>query len=264
MTTNFIPKPAAPTTTKNAVGKALELLFLVGELSAGGPVRIATLQKHSGFTRPTIHRHLNTLLDNLLVEHTAAGYLLGSGVLALSASLRGNLSIRERALPVLRKLAAETGFTVHLGVRNGNKVIYVEKIENQHAIRLASTVGQAASMHSSGLGKAILAWSDTEFIERYIEAGLERHTSKTIVTAEQLWSEIRAIQKAGYAIDDEENEAGVHCVSAPILNHDVRVIASLSVSGTAQQIPHSAMPALSVTVKHHAHRISTLMGFASH
>src|SRR5699024_12601021 len=109
MTTNSVPKTAAPTATKNAVGKALELLFLVGELSVNGPVRIANLQKHSGFTRPTIHRHLNTLLDNWLVEHTAEGYLLGSGVLALSANLRGHLSIRERALPALRELAAETG-----------------------------------------------------------------------------------------------------------------------------------------------------------
>src|SRR5699024_7896867 len=127
----------------------------------------------------------------------------------------------------------------------------------------ASTVGQAAGMHSSGLGKAILAWSDTEFIERYMEAGLERRTPKTIVTAAQLWSEIRAIKEVGYAIDDEENEAGVHCVSAPILNHDARVIASLSVSGTVQQIPHTAMPALSEMVKRYAHRVSTLMGYAA-
>lgn len=250
---------AAP--PKNAVDKALELLFLVGELSRQGPVRITTLLEHSGFTRPTIHRHLNTLQAARLVERTDSGYRLGSGVLALAANLRGNLSIRERALPTLRALAAETGYTVHLGVRDGDRVIYVEKIENNHPIRLASTVGQAAGLHSSGMGKAILAWSGRAFVERYIEAGLARRTAKTIVSGDQLWAEIECIRTAGYAVDDEENEAGVHCVAAPILDHDGRVIASLSISGTVQQIPRDLMPALSVTAKQYAHRVSTLMGF---
>lgn len=260
------PKKAPPTTTssKNAVTKALDLLFLVGELSNQGPARITTLLEHSAFTRPTIHRHLNTLHTARLVERTnSGGYILGSGVLALASNLRGNLRIRERALPTLRALATETGYTVHLGVRDGDRVIYVEKIENKHPIRLASTVGQAAGMHSSGLGKAILASSDPAFVQRYIEAGLERRTAQTIVTEDELLAELNHIRASGYAVDDGENEAGVRCVAAPILDHDACVVASLSVSGTAHQIPNEATEALSVTVKQYAHRISTLMGFVS-
>lgn len=261
MATTSDTRTGTPTPGKNAVGKALELLFRVGELSAGGPVRIATLQKQSGFTRPTIHRHLNTLIANHLVEHTDAGYLLGSGVLALAANLRGHLSIRERALPTLRELAAETGYTVHLGVRNADKVIYVEKIENRHPIRLASTVGQAAAMHSAGLGKAILAWSEAPFVERYIAGGLERRTANTITDADKLRAELAHIRAAGYAVDAEENEASVQCVAAPIVDHDGEIIAALSVSGTIQQLPFEATAALSVTVRRYARRVSGLMGF---
>lgn len=264
MTSSARKTPPTTASSKNAVTKALDLLFLIGELSSQGPARVATLLEHSGFTRPTIHRHLNTLHAARLVERTdSGGYILGSGVLALASNLRGNLSIRERALPTLRALATRTGYTVHLGVRDGDRVIYVEKIENKHPIRLASTVGQAAGMHSSGLGKAILAFSDPAFVQRYVEAGLERRTARTIVTEEELWAELDRIRASGYAVDDEENEAGVRCVSAPILDHDARVVASLSVSGTAHQIPNEVTAELSVTVKQYARHISTLMGFVS-
>lgn len=260
-TQKHTPEPAKP--SKNAVDKALDLLFLVGELSADAPVRITTLLEQSGFTRPTIHRHLNTLQAARLVERANDGYRLGSGVLALAANLRGSLSIRERALPALRELASETGYTVHLGVRDGDRVIYLEKIESNHPIRLASRVGQSASMHSSGLGKAILASSETAFIQRYIEAGLVRRTGNTITTAQALWAEIERIRAAGYAIDEEENEAGVRCVSAPILNHDARVIASLSISGPLQQFPRETTADMAITVKHYAHRISMMMGLVA-
>lgn len=254
--------PIAP--SKNAVTKALDLLFLIGELSSQGPARITTLCERSGFTRPTIHRHLNTLHAARLVDRTdSGGYILGSGVLALASNLRGNLRIRERALPLLRELATETGYTVHLGVRDGDRVIYVEKIESKRPIRLASTIGQAAGMHSAGLGKAILASSDPAFVQRYIDAGLERRTAQTIVTADELQSELARIRASGYAVDDGENEAGVRCVAAPILDHDGRVVASLSVSGTTHQIPNEATVTLSVTAKEYAYRISTLMGFVS-
>src|SRR5699024_10878995 len=125
-------------------------------------------------------------------------------------------------------------------------------------------VGQAAPMHSAGLGKAILAWSDADFVARYIEAGLERRTASTITDGDALRRELADIRTTGYAVDAQENEAGVQCVSAPIMDIDGNIVASLSVSGTAQQLPLEATPALSVTVKRYARQVSALMGYGDH
>lgn len=249
--------------TNNAVDKALSLLFLLSELSQNGPVRVTELVSRSGFTRPTVHRYLNSLLEYRLVERVSqdGGFRLGTAVIALSASMRGSLSPRERALPHLRALADETHCTVHLGIRDGDRVVYVEKIESKLPIRLASAVGQAAGMHSSGLGKAILAFSEPEFVDRYIRAGLERRTDNTITTGEALRKEIARIRAQGYAVDNEENEVGVRCVSAPIFNHDDQVVASLSISGTAQQIPRKAVPSIAQTVIRFARQISKDLGY---
>lgn len=249
--------------TKNAVDKALSLLFLLSELSQNGPVRISELVLHSGFTRPTVHRYLNSLLEYRLVERAdeEGGFRLGTAVIALSASMRGSLSPRERALPHLRALADEMQCTVHLGIRDGDRVVYVEKIESKLPIRLASAVGQAAPMHSSGLGKSILAFSEPEFVDRYIKAGLQRRTENTITTGDALRKEIALIRAQGYAVDNEENEVGVRCVSAPIFNHDDQVVASLSISGTAQQIPRRSVPSAAQTVIRYARQISKDLGY---
>ena len=251
------------TKTKNAVDKALSLLFVLSELSQDGPVRISELVARSGFTRPTVHRYLNSLLEYRLVERAERdrGFRLGTAIIALSASVRGSLSPRERALPHLRALADEMQCTVHLGMRDGDRVIYVEKIESQLPIRLASAVGQAAGMHCSGLGKAILAFSEADFIERYVRAGLERRTANTITTEKALYEEIARIRAQGFAVDNEENEVGVRCVSAPVFNHDHQVVASLSVSGTAQQIPRKAVASVAQTVLRYAHQISKDLGY---
>lgn len=116
-------------------------------------------------------------------------------------------------------------------------------------------------MHSSGLGKAILASSELDFIQRYIANGLQRRTANTITTADGLWQEIERIRTAGYARDEEENEAGVRRVAAPVVDHDVRVVGALSVSGPLQQFSPDAVPAMAITAKQYAHHISTLMGY---
>jgi len=249
---------------QNAIEKALRLLSVVANSSEERPVAVKDILPKVGMTRPTTHRMLNSLVKYHLVEQDpeSGGYRLGSGVMALASRMKGTLKLQDRARPLLVDLAEETGVTTHFGIRDGDRVVYVEKIESREPIRLASAVGQAAAMHSSGIGKALLAFCEDKIVERYLANDLERRTEKTIVGKKALWAEIRKIRTAGYAVDDEENEPGIRCVAAPIFDYNARVIASLSIAGTTSQVPKKDVSRLARCVKETANAISSLMGYS--
>lgn len=248
---------------KNAVDKALKLLFLIAEIGRDGSVRISDLVERSQLSRPTVHRHLNSLIAFRLVEQSEERgyYRLGSGVLALSTRMTGRLGLKERALPYLRELSEQTRVTVHLGIRDGNSALYMEKIESEEPIRLASAVGQSSPLHSSGIGKALLAFSGEDVVARYIAAGLKPIRPNTITTENALREEIARIRKRGYAVDNEENEAGVRCIAAPVFDHDEHVIASISIAATVYQISRRDVATLAPLVVECARRISRNLGY---
>lgn len=248
---------------KNAVDKALKLLFLIAEMGGDRAVRFSDLVERAKLSRPTAHRHLNSLQAFRLVEQTSerGHYRLASGVLALGARMSNSHSLKERAMPVLRALGKETGLTVHLGVRDGYRVLYLEKIESEEPIRLASAVGQVSALHTSGLGKALLAFSGEDIIKSTIAAGLPALQPNSLTTDSALRQELERIRARGYAVDEEENEEGVRCVAAPVFGHDNSVIASISIAGTTQQISRKDVSVLGPKVMECAARISRDLGY---
>lgn len=248
---------------RSAVDKALKLLFLVAEMGGDGSVRIGDLVKRAGMSRPTAHRHLNSLIAFRLVEQTCerGHYRLASGVLALGARMSNSLHLKERALPILRALGEATGLTVHLGVRDGNQLLYLEKIESKEPIRLASAVGQVSPLHTSGVGKSLLAYSGEDIIQRCLAAGLVSRQPNSITTERTLRLEIERIRSLGYAIDDEENEESVRCVGAPVFGHENSVVASISIAGTTSQISRRDVASLGPKVREYADRISHDLGY---
>lgn len=241
----------------------MKLLFLIAEIGRDGSVRISDLVEHSRLSRPTVHRHLNSLIAFRLVEQASERgyYRLGSGVLALSTRMTGRLGLKERALPLLRALSDQTRVTAHLGIRDGSRALYLEKIESEEPIRLASAVGQSSALHSSGIGKVLLAYSGDDVLHRYCAAGLAAQRPNTITTEAALRSELERIRAQGFAVDDEENEQGVRCIAAPVFDHDGQLVASISISGTVHQITRGAIPKLSPLVIRCALEISQSLGF---
>jgi DNA-binding IclR family transcriptional regulator len=116
-------------------------------------------------------------------------------------------------------------------------------------------------LHSTTVGKAILAFLRDEEIQEVIgHKGLPRFTENTIVDAHQLMEEIQSIRARGYAIDNEENEPGVRCVSAPVFGLNQHVSTSISVSGPSVRISPARISELSSMVIETSHKVSAGLG----
>lgn len=227
-----VPSSAqGPVQGSAAVVKGLQLLQIIPELEEAATVK--GIQQHLGWPRPTLYRLLNTLEREGFLERNPLGgeYVLGRQFIHLARrSLRAG-SLQERVRGALQRIGRETGETVHLGVPSGMHMTYIDKVESAETVRMASYIGMAVPMHSTSVGKAYLAALDESERERYLEQlDWEPVTARTIVDAARFRRELRETRRRGYAIDDEENEAGIICFGLAVTEVDGRVAGAISVS----------------------------------
>lgn len=213
--------------------------------------------------KSTVHRILNTLLQYGYVEQNpnTERYRLGMKLLYLGGAILDRMDIRREAHDALNALAEEVNETVHLVVPEGDRAIYVDKIDSKRTIRMYSQIGRRAPYHASAVGKAILAFLPQEEVERIISKGLEKYTKNTITDPEKLKKHLEMIRQKGYAVDDEENEVGIRCVGAPVFDHTGMVIAAISISGPIVTVTKEKIAELSEKVMESARRISEKMGW---
>ena len=121
-----------------------------------------------------------------------------------------------------------------------NEVVYIEKIETQQpagGLKMASRVGSRNPVHSSAVGKVLLACSPDEAVETFLqEKGLPRRTANTFTDPALFRKHMKLVRSQGYAVDDEENEQGIRCLGAPIFDGRGRPLAAISVSGPVFQM----------------------------
>jgi len=224
---------------------------------------VTELSQRVQLHKSTVHRILNTLLLYGYVErnpHTER-YRLGMKLLYLGGAILDRMDIRSEARDILDALAKEVNETVHLVVPEGDKAIYVDKIDSRRTIRMYSQIGRRAPYHASAVGKAILAFLPKEEAETIISKGLERYTKNTITDPEKLRNHLEMIRRKGYAIDEEENEVGIRCIGAPVFDHTGRVVAAVSISGSILTVTRDKIPELSKKVVDSARRISEKLGW---
>lgn len=213
--------------------------------------------------KSTVHRLLMVLEGYRFVDkHAMTGrYRLGMRLFELGNKAVANLNLRETARTKLEGLAFETNETVHLCVMDHGEMLYIDKVEPQRSVRLASSVGRRISAHCSGVGKAMLAFLDEGKVSAILrKSGLPAITKNTITTPAALRIELHKIHERGYAVDNEENEEGVRCIATPIFDFTGQVAAALSISGPTFRLAHSQVPSLAKIVIRVASEISRQLG----
>ena len=137
----------------------------------------------------------------------------------------------DRARPELAALQEECGGTWHLALLDGAEAVYVAKVEGSKPYRMASRVGMAVPLHTTAIGKAVLAALPEAEIESLLgRMPLPARTPSTITDPDRLRTHLLAVRERGWSVDDEENEANVRCVGAAVVDHTRRVIGAVSVS----------------------------------
>lgn len=223
--------------------RALTVLDLLYAAASRG-LTAAQIADQANMNRVTVHRILTTFKARGFVRQDRPGepWRLGFKLVELAQGVLSESNLVRLAQPLLEELAERAGETCHLAVLDGAEAVYVAKEESSHAVRLVSRVGARLPLYASGLGKALLAWMDEEQAERFMELQtFERRTDMTIIRPELLRAELTATRERGYAVDLGENEPGVRCVAAPVLDPNGRPLAAISVSGPDWRLPPESL-----------------------
>jgi len=253
-----VPSPTRVTTPANASVKTL--LVLEAVLTHD---RFTDIVAATGLAKATVHRILQTLVDRQFVAVSTSGdYLPGSKVLSLAGQALQRIDISTIAQPYVDALVARVHCTVHVGVTNGDEIIYLIRSDSDKPYRMPSRVGATIPLHATAMGKAVLATYSDDALDRFAaRAGLPVWTKHTITNLEVLRAEVRQVAELGYARDREENVLGIGCVAAPIRDHTGNVNYGLSISTimldhTPEQIDAMADDAIQT-----ANQISRALGW---
>ena len=192
----------------------------------------AALVKQCGLTRPTLYRIIASLEAEGLIEATADNrYRIGGRVISLARTALEQNDVRREAEPFLKHLRDETAETVHLAIRSGDALVYIDKIESQEAVRMTSTIGTRVNFHSTSVGKAFLsAMPEQQSDELIHRIDLPSLTKFTTTDRAALRTIVRQAAQQGFVRDDQENEIGIVCFGAAICDRADNPVASVSVS----------------------------------
>jgi DNA-binding IclR family transcriptional regulator len=146
--------------------------------------------------------------------------------LGLLAPVQGEL--RDVAAPFLQDLFAATGDTVHLAVREGERALYVERLSGQASVPVVSQVGGRLPLHTTGVGKVLLAHAPPEVV-RHVMAHLTRETRHSVVQPGRMARELGEVRRRGFARTNEEMSLGACSVAVPVRDADGAVVAAVGV-----------------------------------
>jgi IclR family KDG regulon transcriptional repressor len=189
-------------------------------------------------------------------------YRLGLKLAERAAVLLDQIDLRKIATPYLEELRQWCGESINLAIRDHNEVIYIERLFGHHSLGIRSELGKRARLHSTALGKAILANMNPEETEAIL-TGYEfiSVTPKTITNLKDFLVELERVRESGYAIDEEENELGGRCLAAPVFNNDGIPVAAVSISVPIQRLPREKIIEYGKRIKEATLDISRNLGY---
>lgn len=217
-----------------SVKKTFEIVNTIQELDGAS---LTTLAREMGMPQSTAHNYLKSLEESEYLVNDDGTYQVGIRFLEHGAYARNRRKIYDTARPEVNKLATETGELANLLVEEHGRGSYLLRARGVDAVQVEAHVGTRVYLHSTALGKTILAYMPEDRREEILDRhGLPERTSKTTTDREQLLEELADIRDRGYAYDDEERLQGLRCVAAAVRSNSGRVLGAVSVSGPTNRL----------------------------
>ncbi|HRK31092.1 MAG TPA: IclR family transcriptional regulator [Tepidisphaeraceae bacterium] len=220
------------------------------------PLGLADLAASCGISRPTTHRLLQLLKRLGYVDGVARGsYQLTDKLRHLAIGV-DERSLVRCATPILQALRNDSRETVNLGVLKRDRVCYLAVLESSHALRRAANPGETDPFYCTALGR-VLAAALPQPRRRDLLAACEltRRTPRTVIDPDSLSAILEEVHRAGYAVEQDQTDLGVTCLSAPVLQEG-RVIAAVSISAASARLDDAKIQKLVGRVRHAARQIS--------
>ena len=231
---------------------------VVGRQAAG--MTFAEVVAATRTPKASAHRILKELvaMGILTFAPRTARYRGSLKLAGLGCQVTANLDLRTLGHPHLEALHEATRHTAHLGVRDGDAGVYVDKIETpDYGIKLFSDVGKRFPLYCTAMGKVLMAFAKKEERERFLaRPAFDAITTKTITDPVKLREELATVRKAGFALDREEITRGVICVAAPIFGSPDDVVGAVSIAFPSYICSDRSIEAEIEAVRRHAAVIS--------
>jgi DNA-binding IclR family transcriptional regulator len=215
---------------------------IVTALETGGATSVTDLSDAIERPQSVVHDYLSTLQQLGYVIQTDSGaYGLSLRYLELGGGVRDDVSLHEVAKPEVNRLAERSSSElVTLSVEQNGLCVALDVVQSERNVAYDFSEGTHFHMHSSGVGKAILARYDddrvTEILDRH---GMPARTENTITDRRELREELGRIREAGVAFDREEYRTGMTTISTTIEDSAGAVLGGLSVTGPAHRLAES-------------------------
>lgn len=214
------------------------VLLVLSKFSAARPEwGVSELGRELSMTKNMVHRALNTLVRHgwIVRSKVSTRYEIGPSAIEFARFGTANSTVSSVVDPFVERLAATTGETVSLAVRNGRNAVTVAGVRGVGVIARRVPVGRITPLHTTAAGRAILASMYPADIEEYLERPLVRVTDKTIVRAKALREHLAQVRSTGYATSIGDNvplEIGLG-IAMPLFDRDGECFASVTVAGPA-------------------------------
>jgi IclR family KDG regulon transcriptional repressor len=247
----------ARVTGDGTVGKALEVLDQVAAF--GRPVRFSELLAGSAFPKPTLYRFVQTLTNQQMLTYDPERQTYSPGIrlVRLAHAAWEQSTLAPIARPHIDALSAAVGETVHLAQLDNAHVLYIDKRNAGHPVKMYSQAGKVGPAYCTGVGKVMLAFSEPSIVDSVIEQqSFHVFTPNTLDNPDALRDELRSIKANGYGFDREEHEPGIICVAMPILSETGRVLGALSVTSTTSRTNLAGLEAYVPILKETAGKIA--------
>lgn len=245
-----------------SLDRALNILDLFDEYTT--ELKITEISARMELHKSTVHSLLRTLqLHGYIAQDEETGkYRLGLKLLEKGQLLLKGMDIRDVARKHLVSLSARTGQTAHLVILDGKEGVYIDKVEGEKAAIRYSRIGRRVPLHSSAVGKALLAFRRAEELEAILKGyTFVVQTPATIRDKAALLAELERVRRQGYAVDDQENEPGVRCGAVPIRNHAGAVAAAISVSTMTSAVDDALFREYVAQLQQEGEAVSRLLGY---
>lgn len=212
----------------------------------------------------TAHRLTHTLmLEGFLTKDPQTKkFRLGASILGMGNTIITQNHLCRISIPVLEKLAINTGETAHIAILRDYQAIYLIRMDSKHPVHLLSHAGKQNPIHCTSSGQAILAFQSEKMIDGVIARGLQQYTVNTITTPVEYKQLLLKIRNQGYSFSAEELHEGVSSIAVPVKNISGQVIASISIAGPVSRINQNTLPRLVKIVKQAADKVSEQLIFS--
>jgi DNA-binding IclR family transcriptional regulator len=245
---NALSTPATAT-PMTAAGRLLSVL------DAFSPGRrlltLSEISRRAGLSLTTAHRLAGELVSWGALERDGDGrYRIGLHLLELAALAPRGLELRELAQPFLEDLFHSTRAHVHLAVRDGAEVVYVETLRARGTVSVLSRLGQRWPLHATGTGLVLLAYAERELQERVLGSPLKRFTPKTVTDPRKLRRTLAEVRRTGIAVAEEQLTMEGVAIAAPIRGRGDEVVAAIGLVVHVDECePRALVPVLTACTR---------------